>query len=472
MAAEDTMHKQFAFFRNPETAAHLRYSSIDRRLVDDAGQSFPVLNGVPFLMPLTAINHQEWLSRFSALFAKAKRELDLIQGAISSLDTGTDTDTQETRARLQTRFEACKSNIQLYWQILQDFTAHKGLEPAGGEELKFSNPIEAYSLLLSSRQNLLSYGDNLFRDWAWGEKEIAEAVSASAGQLEGLQEKKTLFLGAGAGRYCLELHRRLRFSLSILTDINPLFLLILRRLLQGETMDVWELPFAPREPEHHAVLHHLSSSLRLEEDLMLAFADSRALPFAERSLDLIVAPWFLDIQPEPPQIFLSKMNRLLVVGGKLHITGSLAFHFSRPELNLNAPELIAVAEKCGYTLQAQMTKEQDYLRSPFAAGYRVEQVHYMTFTKNAEVPPISPGELPRWLDQIDLPVPMEPYFAPFVQKHSVLAETAKQINGKLSIRSMARFLSRRFKMSESDAIESLQRLLLKLHEENTYQSQP
>lgn len=470
MPAEAISLKLLSMFKSPETATPLTYSSTSRQLIDGEGRSFPVLNGVPFLMPLTAINHQEWLSRFSALFAQAKMELDQLQSAISDPAANSEAGPTKTQLRLQKRFAATRDNLQLYWQILQDFTAHKGIGETKAEEGKFADPVAAYSLLLSSRQNLLSYGDNLFRDWAWGEKEIEESVCASASHLEAMQHGKALFLGVGAGRYCLELHRRLGFSTAILTDINPIFLLILSRLLQGETLDVWELPFAPRLPEHHAIAHRLATSFRLEENLMLAFADSRALPFVEQSFDVIVAPWFVDIQPEPPETFLAKMNHLLVAGGILHITGSLAFHFSDPQLNLTVSELIAAAEKCGFTLQTQSSKEQDYLRSPYAAGYRVELIHYLSFVKDAEASPRALESPPLWINQIDLIVPLESYFAAFAQKHSVLAETIKQINGKLSIRSIARFLARRFKMSESDAIESLQRLLLKLHEEHTYQS--
>ena len=67
----------------------------------------------------------------------------------------------------------------------------------------------------------------------------------------------TLILGAGACRLAYDIHMWLGTSRTVAVDFNPLLLLVAKRVMQGDELQLYEFPIAPKSIEDFAVLRKL-----------------------------------------------------------------------------------------------------------------------------------------------------------------------------------------------------------------------
>ncbi len=222
--------RNLELFISPHDGSNLELDATQGQLRDGSGIHYPFLSEIPFLLPEPSLNLHEWISRFSALLTASKRDLDLL-ASIKDLDDKI----AIKSSRLQQISAANLVNLNTLIHLFQDM----------GIQQESAKIYEAFSLKISSRQNLLSYGENIFRDWVWGASEIESDLRHAERLLSGRAYEKILTLGAGAGRFSVELHRQLKPALSVITDINPLFLFLLNKILAGETVKFDEKSFAP-----------------------------------------------------------------------------------------------------------------------------------------------------------------------------------------------------------------------------------
>src|SRR5690606_32887966 len=85
---------------------------------------------------------------------------------------------------------------------------------------------------------------------------------------------RTLVLGAGAGRLAYDIHTQLAPDTTVALDFNPLLMIIARRVTQGENVELYEFPIAPRTAADQAVLRTLSVPSLAPDGLMWMLADT------------------------------------------------------------------------------------------------------------------------------------------------------------------------------------------------------
>ena len=68
---------------------------------------------------------------------------------------------------------------------------------------------------------------------------------------------RMLVVGAGAGRLAYDVHARRRPATLVAADLNPLMMIVARRMFSGGRVELYEFPVAPRDLASHAVLRDL-----------------------------------------------------------------------------------------------------------------------------------------------------------------------------------------------------------------------
>jgi hypothetical protein len=275
-----------------------------------------------------------------------------------------------------------------------------------------------------------------------------------------------LLLGVGAGRLAYDLHQRRRPQTLIAADLNPLFLLAARRLLAGESIELYEFPIAPRDIDSHAILRRLQAPAPAAEGLHLVFADVTDGPFAAGAFDTVVTPWLIDIVDEDLAVFARRINGWLRPGGRWVNSGSLSFAGDDPARRYSLEEVLDVVAAAGFTVELQREDTVPYLGSPASRHARLETVVTFAAVKREEcaVTARTPRS-PEWLERTDLPVPLLPEFAGRQLELRVLAYVASLVDGRRSIRDVARVLVEQRLMSADEAEPTVRGFLRRLHAE-------
>ncbi|MCS6948790.1 MAG: carnosine N-methyltransferase family protein, partial [Steroidobacteraceae bacterium] len=154
-------------------------------------QSFPVLQGVPWLVPQPLHHLQEWRQRYLLLL---KREEQIERTLRERLqDASLPRIAWERLGRLADGHAEHRKNLRALLAPLQLISAT-------------SIPVlEALQTPLPLGQDLTSYYVNFHRDWVWGEAENRAAL-AIVRDLAGAEPLGRLLVpGAGAGRLAYDL---------------------------------------------------------------------------------------------------------------------------------------------------------------------------------------------------------------------------------------------------------------------------
>ncbi|MGI9259871.1 MAG: hypothetical protein ACR2QQ_13635, partial [Gammaproteobacteria bacterium] len=189
---------------------------------------------LPWLFPYPENAFLDWNARFNSFLQSNLSEQFRLNTALETGRTGV-----LARKRLTSLYQAKEAQRA---QILSL------LEPLGLDSLENSEVACALYGALPKIQGLSSYYGNIFRDWAWENGENEELLGSVELALEHAnrdQIGKVLTLGAGSCRLPYDLHRRHSPELSVAVDINPLLLLLASRVIQGETVPMYEFPVAP-----------------------------------------------------------------------------------------------------------------------------------------------------------------------------------------------------------------------------------
>jgi hypothetical protein len=107
-----------------------------------------------------------------------------------------------------------------------------------------------------------------------------------------------------------------------------------------------------------------------------------------------------------------------------------------------------------------------YLCSPASRHGRIETVVTFAATKTAEAARPPPGRrVPAWLERADLPVPLLPELAGRQLELRVLAHVASLVDGRRSVRDVARVLVEQRLMAEAEAEPTVRAFLARLYDE-------
>lgn len=352
------------------------------------------------------------------------------------------------------------------------------LAPLGLDAPRANPALDRSGLLygtLPRQQGLLSYYDNVFRDWAWenGENDrLMECLDRVVHSVANYSPGNVLTLGAGAGRLPYDFHRRYRPQLSIALDLNPVLVLLASRVLQGQTVPFYEFPIAPIDKASFAVLRNCAAPAALPDDersnFLLVLADGTQPPFRQCSFDTVITPWYIDIIPQDFADCARNVNRLLKLGGVWLNTGSLAFSHANEAWRYSEEEVLAVLAASGFEVQSAERTAIPYLQSPASAYGRVERAFSFAARKVAPAGVPKPtAYLPPWVREPDRPVPDLDEFVVASAHHLLKAQALAAIDGRRTLEEIALLVAKRYGLQKSEALSAVERVLLEIFEAAT-----
>jgi len=417
-------------------------------------KAFPDLAGLPWLFAEPEAALGEWRARAHGFLAGLESQAARYRAALTDEVTRA-----ATRNRLKLLASACSDHARRLRALLAPLLEGSA---AAAPEI-----YSALGTTLPAGQGLTGYYANLHRDWCWGEAEneaTCRLVDAALGEAA---PGRTLLLGVGAGRLAYDLKRRRNPETLLAADINPLFLLAAQRLYSGETLELYEFPLAPRDLASQAILRRLAAPAPAGPGLHLVFADVTRAPFAEGAFDTVITPWLIDVLEDDLAVFARRVNRWLRPGGRWVNSGSLAFSADDPARRYSLEELREIVAASGFAPVEPTEAAVPYLCSPASRHGRLESVVTFATDKRAEAEdPAAAQHRPDWLARTDLPIPLLPEYQGRQLELRVLAYVASLVDGRRSVRDVARVLVELRLMSEAEAEPTVRAFLARLHEES------
>jgi len=415
------------------------------------GTRYPQVDGIPWLFPDPALALGDWRGRIHAVLNALEAQAGHYRAA---LDEGLTR--AATRTRLKLQAAACTDHARRLRALLSPLL---GSAPAAAPEM-----YRGLDVALPTGQGLTGYYANLHRDWCWGEAENEAAYRLVDETLGAEPVGRLLLLGVGAGRLAYDLHARRRPEVSVAIDLNPLFLLAAARLYQGDALELYEFPLAPRDLASHAVLRRLQAPAPVGPGMHLLFADATRAPLRPGVFDTVVTPWFVDVVDEDLAVFARRLNAWLRPGGRWVNSGSLVFATSGPAYRYSLEELLEIVADAGFEDVRLREDEVPYLASPASRHARRETLVSFVATKRREVPPVAAGSaMPAWLERTDLPVPLLPGIATRQLEMRVLAFVLALVDGRRSIRDIAALLAEKRMMTAEEAEPAVRGVLVRLY---------
>lgn len=414
--------------------------------------SFPRLNGLPFLFAEPDAAWGEWQARVNY-------ELRRLESRARQLDQNLAADglRQPTQARLALVRDACHDQHARLKNLLAPLLANG--QPAAQETYL------ALRTRLPSDQGLNTYYQNLHRDWCWGDEENAASWSIIQ---ELLPERpgRVLVLGAGGGRLSYDLHQHSQASLTVALDFNPLLLSAASRISQGDGLELWEFPIAPRTSSDHAVLRQLLAD-PARPGLHYVLGDVLRAPVAAGSFDTVITPWLIDILPVELQDLAARVNGLLAPGGQWLNFGSLAFSHPEEASNYSFEESLAVIADSGFETLAHRDDQIPYMCSPASRHGRQEWVASFAALKLSEVTaPDRYRALPEWLVTGRDAVPALESFQMQAASTRIFSFVMGLIDGKRSIKDMAKLMESQRLMEKQEAEGVIRDFLIRMYEDS------
>jgi len=415
--------------------------------------AYPHVDGLPWLFADPAQALGEWRARIHGFLAGLDLQAQRYRAALGDHVTR-----PETRTRLKLLAAACTDHARRLRALL-----------APVMDGAIAAAPEVYSALgtsLPAGQGVASYYANLHRDWCWGDAENVAALRIVDAALGPQPPGRTLLLGVGAGRLAYDLVCSRRPEQLVAADVNPLFLCAVQRLFAGERLELYEFPLAPRSIDSHAILRTLQAPQPATDGCHLVFADASRAPFAAGAFDTVITPWLIDVIDEDFATFAMRVNGWLKPGGRWINTGSLAFASDDPARRYALEEVVAIAAAAGFGGIEPREEAVPYLCSPASRHGRLETVVTFAATRLESVPdPGPPRRVPAWLQQTDLPVPLLPELQGRQLELRVLSYVASLVDGRRSIRDVARVLVEQRLMTAEEAEPAVREFLARLYDE-------
>ncbi len=433
----------------PETGGSLVLEQ-DALVSPTNGTRYPLVGAVPWLLPSPSNSLVDWGAKLNHFNQTLLSEIKDLEKTVAQTDGA-------THERMQRLLQGKKIFLRRVSELLLPMVRAQASTKQAYDALRDRAP---------TTQNLLSYEANLYRDWVWGQEENKLTAEIVASLLTNEAAGKVVVIGAGAGRLALDLRRAWQAELTVATDINPLLVMAAEHLLSGNDLPFVEFPLQPRKSEFAAIEHLIHGEER-PENFHFVFSDATKPSVKRSAFDVVVTPWFVDIQPLEFGRFLRQLNHYVPVGGQWINFGSLVFNQRREKLCYSIGEVQSIAEQQGFQIESIQEHEIPYLQSPYNAGYRMERVWSWTAKKIADVQAISsPQVLPPWLLDGAQPIPKAEYFQRFAYTHRVYAQLTSEVDGRTSISKIAKKFARQNKMEDSEAQRLVFEFFMDLHRQN------
>ncbi|HXW09269.1 MAG TPA: class I SAM-dependent methyltransferase [Steroidobacteraceae bacterium] len=312
---------------------------------------------------------------------------------------------------------------------------------------------------------IAGYYANVHRDWCWGDVENEATFGAVQAALGGHTPKSIAVLGAGAGRLAYDLHERLRPGRTIAADVSPLLTFVARRMFEGERLELYEFPVAPRDLASHALLRTLAAPRRARPGLHAVFGDARQAPLAPGAFDTVITPWLVDVIDADLEQVAAAVNALLEPGGRWVCTGTMFFERRDPAHAYSSEEVEEVVAATGFSRPTLAARRVPYLASPASRHARDEELVTFAVTRVAESPARRPGPA-AWLDDPRRAVPLPPPVAERTLALRVEGYVASLVDGRRSLADIAtRLVDERLLMPD-EALGVVRNYVVRLFQES------
>lgn len=414
--------------------------------------AFSRVGGVPWLFADPDTARMEWRLRYHLAREKLQRDRARVTHALAG----------DVPAGTRQRLERQAAGYAAHIEELDGLLAPLGLSAQG--------PAYESHLALRTRmptdQGLNTYYANIHRDWCWGDAENGPSHEHVEGALGTDAGDNVLVLGAGAGRLAYDLHQGSAAAVTLALDFNPLLMLVAQQLAAGEKMTLHEFPIAPKTAADVAVAQTLSAPEAARDGFVPLLGSALRPPIRAGSIQRLVTPWLVDILPEDFALQAARWNRLLPVGGRWVIFGSLAFRNEDPAQNYGLDELTATLEGTGFGAANVEEFSLPYMASPHSRHRRQEQVVAIAADKTADVEaPPRHAALPDWIVAGDKPVPQLEGIKVQALSTRVYAFVLALVDGQRSIKDMAKMMEQQQLMTAADGEVAIRNFLIKVFDE-------
>ncbi len=408
---------------------------------------------VPFLWPEPGAALLDWRNRFNAALADIEQQQFL-------------SETAEGDGALADRLARLTAGFETYKQELQALLAPLAVGEAIAKETHL-----ALRTRLPTHHGVLSYAQNIHRDWAWGDDENNAVAAHLAEVLRDAPLPETpriLVLGCGAGRLAYDLRRQTGGEVWAL-DSNPLLCLIGAAVSRGATLALTEFPLAPIDAELCAVPRTLEAEP--VDNLHFVCGDALRPPFAPGSFDLVVTPWLIDVVDASVADLVNVIARLLAPGGQWLNHGSIAFTGADPVNRMSEAELAEETARLGMQVIHTSNVRLPYLQSPASRQHRTELTYTQLALKTDAVSAHAPEKnarhqhLPDWIVVGKQPIPLSREFQTQIHTTRIHAFIMSLIDGKRSLSDMAQVMEDQRLMPKAEAQQAIRQFLLTMYEE-------
>ncbi|MCW8880566.1 MAG: hypothetical protein OQK04_12045 [Kangiellaceae bacterium] len=413
----------------------------------EANCFYPLINGIPWIIKNPLHSMVDWSVKLNHFNQVLNEEIRILGNELKQANG-------ETARRLQKLHDNKVVFLHKVTELVSPILKAK----VSGKPI-----YDALSDRAPNTQNLLSYESNLYRDWVWGDEENELSLSIVAQHLNEASAENILVLGAGACRLAFDIHNHIKPKLTIANDINPLLMFAAQSILNGNSLELPEFPAHPVNLESVAVLHKIESRLERPDNFHLLISDALKPTIAKGTISTVVTPWLIDIQPFELAKFLRAINHYLPNGGTWINFGSLVFNQNRESFCYSIEEIKSIAQTAGFEIEEIESQQIPYLKSPYNAGYRVETVWSWRATKFKDCQQTEDLQnLPDWILDTSQVIPATKELQAFAFSHQMYADLASKIDGKSSIDTIAKSLSKQKKMDRDEASAMVKSFYLKI----------
>ena len=415
--------------------------------------AFDDFAGVPWLFAEPQAAFAEWRARWHFSLRVIEQRVASIDRALAAADLKT-----AARERLNRRRALEQTQAKRLLALLAPLDVDTATT-------SFSTYL-ALRTRLPPDQGLLTYYNNVHRDWAWGDEENAASLDLVKTVLDTHAAQRILVLGAGAGRLAYDVHAATQAVTTVALDFNPLLVLIGQRVAAGEAIELIEFPLAPRSAAEQAVDRTLRAPEPARPGLAWILADVHRPPFAQQSFDTVVTPWLIDIVPERLDELSARVNQLLGEHGVWINFGSLSFGEADPAAQYGLEECGEILQSSGFDSVRFESRTIPYMCSPSSRHGRREEVVAWSATKRHHIKKVGRYEaLPDWLVRGQSPIPHSKAVQTQAMSAQVHGFLLSLIDGKRTLKDIARIATERKLVGAADAESTIRSFLIKVYDE-------
>lgn len=424
------------------------------------GAAFPSVGGIPCVF----VDPADVIARWRLMIDESARGTEGILVDVLSQLAQADL-LASTRERLERTTAALRENARRIEALL----AASGLAGEPNERAGRAQ-VGPGGAPIPGERPLYDYYPQIHRDWGWGDQGDREneralrAVQGVVGAEAALG--KVLVLGAGACRLAHDLHHHYQPAMTVALDINPLPLLVAKRVMFDGPLPLFEFPLYPIDVASTCVDRALAAPAGSPERFHFLFADGLRPPVRPGSIDTVITPWFIDQVPKDVRDVIAVIHGALALGGRWVNFGPLVYRHGRVRASSRycKDEVLELVAAAGFELGPSTFEPFGYLRSPAGTQGRVEQVLTFSATKVAsDRPAPAPPTLPPWLVASDVPIPRFPGLDAYKAPHPMFSTVIAMIDGRRTLADIARLLIEGYRVPERAAENGVRACLTEIH---------